>query len=72
MENYNQTREAGYGLPLREISQCLSCAPFAWLDIPSQQKFPMKFMGGIVAVTQDEKTLALEPVTGWAVLDSQQ
>jgi hypothetical protein len=61
--------QAGYGLNLDCIPVGVSQAPFKYSDTPSGHNFDMTFNGGIVAIFQDKETRALEPVTGWAVLD---
>merc|ERR1711988_381401 len=60
---------AGYGLKLDRIPAGLSQAPFKYKDAATRTTYDMTFNGGIVCVLQSKETLALEPVTGWAVLD---
>ncbi|XP_070532289.1 uncharacterized protein [Ptychodera flava] len=45
----------------------LSKAPFVWEYFA--QKFDMQFIGGFMAVSQDNETLALRPELGWAVVE---
>ncbi len=49
------------------IPSGLSSVPFVWdyLGTP----LPMRFLGGFVGVGQDEGTLVVRPVIGWAVRD---
>ena len=59
----------GGGLELKDIPVGVSQAPFEYIDLATGCSFDMTFNGGIVAIVQNSKTRALEPVTGWAVLD---
>jgi|HubBroStandDraft_6_1064221.scaffolds.fasta_scaffold83035_2 hypothetical protein len=57
----------GGGPTVAHIPSGLSSVPFVWdyLGTP----FPMRFLGGFVGVGQDEGTLVVRPVIGWAVRD---
>jgi hypothetical protein len=59
----------GRGMDLQDIPSGLSQAPFIYTDEPSNTAYKCSFNGGIVAVLQHSGSLALEPVTGWAVLE---
>jgi hypothetical protein len=59
----------GNGLKLDKIPCGISQAPVTYLDARSGKMYDYTFNGGIVAVLQNNNTRALEPVSGWAVLD---
>lgn len=42
-------------------------APFRWVCMPKGNTYDMEFIGGLVGVSQDQKTLSLRPEVGWAV-----
>jgi hypothetical protein len=55
--------------PGRGDFPCLpSKAPFKW--IYRDKTFDMSFVGGLIGMQQDEKTLFLRPEIGWAVLNT--
>jgi hypothetical protein len=62
-------KSVGNGLKLDKIPCGVSQAPVTYLDERSRKNYDYTFNGGIVAVLQNNKTRALEPVSGWAVLD---
>jgi hypothetical protein len=59
----------GRGMELKDIPSGLSQAPFVFKDLVHGEAYSCSFNGGIVAILQHKNTMALEPVTGWAVLD---
>jgi len=59
--------ECDRGVPLKYIPSGLSSAPFTYTE--NQKSYKMEFVGGITSLVQHPDTLALEPHTGWAVLD---
>mmetsp|Transcript_86953 Transcript_86953/g.130362 ORF Transcript_86953/g.130362 Transcript_86953/m.130362 type:complete len:447 (-) Transcript_86953:284-1624(-) len=61
--------KAGLGLKLKHIPVGVSQAPFEYEDVSSGRKYDMTFNAGIVAIVQNQATRALEPVTGWAILE---
>ncbi len=40
-------------------------APFTWVYLGT--RYPMEFLGGLMGVAQDQRTLCLRPEIGWAV-----
>jgi hypothetical protein len=65
----HRPESVGNGLKLDKIPCGISQAPVTYLDARSGKKYDYTFNGGIVAVLQNKTTRALEPVSGWAVLD---
>jgi len=59
----------GYGMQLDTIPSSISQAPFKYVDAGTGETYDMSFDGGLVAIVQDPVSLALEPITGWAVLE---
>jgi len=56
-------------LPGRDAFPCLPAkAPFRWQYLDSV--FEMEFVGGLIGISQDPKTLSLRPEIGWAVRDA--
>eukprot|EP01104_Vermistella_antarctica_P018490 TRINITY_DN6875_c0_g1_i1.p1 TRINITY_DN6875_c0_g1~~TRINITY_DN6875_c0_g1_i1.p1 ORF type:complete len:419 (-),score=61.98 TRINITY_DN6875_c0_g1_i1:98-1354(-) len=61
----------GSGVKLEMIPSGISKAPFIYVDrLNGGKRYDMAFVGGLVAVVQDEKTKMLSVKTGWAVCDS--
>jgi len=58
----------GWGIKLENIPPSLSSAPFKYVDLLANQTYNMAFKGGIVSLVQHSESLALEPITGWAVI----
>lgn len=56
------------GANASEIPSGLSSAPFTWHCLGVSH--PMHFMAGFVGIAQDDATLAVRPVIGWAVRDA--
>ncbi len=63
----NQIFETGAGFQTSRAPSGLSSVPFRWIDLRSNRSRPMQAIGGLVGVTQDADTLALNPIVGWAV-----
>ena len=66
----NPIFETGKGFQTLVAPSGLSQVPFLWRDLRKGTERPMEAIGGLVGVTQDQATLALEPVAGWAVRES--
>lgn len=58
----------GGGAVAAHVPSGLSSAPFVWDHLGT--RFPMCLLGGFVGVGQDEGTLVVRPVIGWAVRDA--
>jgi Domain of unknown function (DUF4419) len=81
LEQYNQgngpggdypvcgPKNVGLGLELEAIPCGISQAPVLYIDERTGRRYEYTFNGGIVAILQNKDTRALEPVSGWAVLD---
>lgn len=69
--SWSDTRWGGFGsgMKLDLIPVGMSQAPILYKDVSQNKSFDMTFNGGVVAILQDKETRAIEPVTGWAVLD---
>lgn len=48
----------------------LSEVPFIWQDLASGAKRMMQVIGGLVGVVQEEDSLAIEPIAGWAIREA--
>lgn len=55
------------GMQTSSFFNGLSSVPFKWKIPPEEHE--MQFLGGLIGVTQDPQTLALQPVSGWAVAE---
>jgi hypothetical protein len=58
-----------YGPGLDRFPWLPARAPFRWEYL--QQVFNMEFVGGLVGVRQDARSLALRPEIGWVIWDKQ-
>jgi hypothetical protein len=67
-EKWDDTRGFGHGPSMDAYPNSLSKVPFKW-EIGGQTH-DMEFLGGVVGVSQHEKTLEVEPAIGWAVRDT--
>jgi hypothetical protein len=63
-----QSWRDGYGPEPSAFPSGLSTAPFIWKYVGTE--FPMEFVAGFVAVSQDPETLGVRPAIGWAVRDA--
>jgi len=69
--SHQRDREGmGQGPTLSAFPSGLARAPFRWLYY--ERSFEMEFLGGLVGVRQDPKTLRLRPEIGWAVREQRQ
>jgi len=59
----------GQGVQLKHFPPAMSNAPFKYIDQMTNKSHEMAFCGGVTCLLQHENG-ALEPVMGWAVLDS--
>lgn len=53
------------GLTHNRLPSSVSKVPFVWTYLDTE--FDYEFLGGLVAVEQDQQTLAVRPKVGWAV-----
>lgn len=56
------------GPSLAELPTGLASAPVTYVDLRTGEKIPLRFIGGLTGVLQDERTLALTPEMGWALI----
>ncbi len=59
----------GFAHHLSDFPTGLASAPVNYVDEPTQESYPMAFYGGLTAIYQHPDG-ALEPRTGWAVIDA--
>jgi hypothetical protein len=59
----------GRGVKLENFPPAMSNAPFTYIDEITKKSHKMAFCGGVTCLLQHENG-AIEPVMGWAVLDS--
>jgi hypothetical protein len=57
----------GWGNELNDFPAGLSKVPFTWIYY--SREFPMDFLGGFIAASQDPTTLEVRPAMGWGVTD---
>jgi hypothetical protein len=50
----------------------VSSVPFEWRYLHSDIVHHMRFFAGVMAATQNQKTLAIQAEIGWAVADAQE
>jgi hypothetical protein len=55
----------GQGMQMTDVKTVLSQAPFIWNVLT--ERLQMEFVAGFIGASQDPKTFALRPQTGWAV-----
>jgi hypothetical protein len=58
-----------FGTTMDQYPNSLSKVAFKW-EMYGEVTYDMEFLGGLVGVHQDEQSLALEPIVGWAVRDT--
>ncbi len=56
------------GPSISAIPQSLASAPVQLVDIATGAEHALRFVAGMFGVEQDEETLALSPVFGWAIV----
>ncbi len=56
------------GPSISAIPQSLTSAPVQLVDITTGAEHALRFVAGMFGVEQDEETLALSPVFGWAIV----
>lgn len=59
------------GPSLAELPAGLASAPVTYVDLRTDEKTPLRLVGGLTGVLQDEHTLALTPEMGWALIRSE-
>jgi hypothetical protein len=63
----NPIFETGEGFQTLVAPYGLSCVPFLWRNATTGRERLMEAFGGLIGVTQDPTTRALQPKVGWAV-----
>lgn len=53
---------------LSSFPSALASVAVRHVNLPTQETFDLKFVGGLFGVTQDPDTLALAPEAGWAII----
>ncbi len=56
------------GVGLSAILSSFTSVPLTVISEPQQIKTKMRLVGGLMGVTQDDGTLAVEPECGWALI----
>lgn len=67
-ENWSDASGWGGGPTLDDYANGLAKVPFKWQVYGTT--YDMELLGGMVGVSQDETTLAVQPTVGWAVRDT--
>lgn len=66
----NPIFETGEGFQTFAAPSGLSQVPFLWKDLTSGDERMMEAIGGLVGVIQEQDSLAMEPIAGWAIREA--
>ena len=72
LEKWNPSNSSDFffGVDTTSFPQGSVSAPFKWLYL--DEEYDMYFYAGFMGVGQDQKSLAIRPVIGWAVVDKEE